>query len=490
MPLASSRLFSPLLACLVAFAVGEGATASPQTPYLVEVGTGFDGPADVTSWPGNPDLLVIAERGSGQVIVVPTNPGGSPPVPNPAVIVDLSTTALIPDDNFASWAVQFGGLTGVAFHPRFNDGRRYRYIFVRYNIGVADSLGSPANDEVDVVIDRFAIPTGTNKASVASQTTVFRERFTSGSASGHFSGRIRFDPRTFYDGTGTTVDDEIYHLHAPMGDMVQGTSQCDPGLEDVHNLLDPQGDPLYAGKLLRFSIGPGALASGPTVPKVTPDVYGRGLRNPYSFTVDRGDGALATEGEVWITDTGQPNPGEIMRWVPPAEGVVDMIGGGLGEEYGWPWVETVLVNFTSLASTQGACWQGSVTPRPFPNLINYELPDYAIPSSGNPAVVGVSVYRGQLLDHTVYGGLLLYAVYGTSPPNLVWRDRSNLLSPNDPAPDLATVLQGGGNPFIPQGAEDFTLTGVGEDTNGDLLLIRMDLNAPIIGNGTIFRVTQ
>jgi len=426
------------------------------------------------------------------VIVVPTNPGGSPPAPSSGVVVDLSTTALIPSPS-ASWANQFGGLTGVAFHPRFNDGRRYRYIFVRYNIGDVDSLGSPASDEVEVVIDRFAIPTGTTKASASSRTTVFRETFGTGSPGGHFSGRIKFDPRTFYDGTGTTVDDEIYHLHAPMGDMIFGTDQCAAGLEDAYNLRDANMDPLYAGKLLRFSIGPGDLASGPTVPKVTPDVYGQGLRNPYSFTVDSGPEGAATNGEVWLTDTGEEGVGEIMRWVPPAEGVADLLSGGGGQDYGWPWIETRLNGLmTGVINLSSVCWNVGTSPNPFPSPSNFPLADYAIPENmGFAAVVGVSVYRGQDLDQSTYGGFLLYAAWGASPPALVWRDRNDLLNDMASPGSLATEDQNQDNVFVSQGTEQWVLAGMGEDTNGELLLIRIDQGVNSLqGNGTIFRVTQ
>ena len=471
--------------------MGDRAPAAQNDPYLVQVGTDFDGPADVTSWPGNPKLLVVAERGSGLVVVVPEG-SGSPP-PDASVVVDLSSTAVIPDPS-ASWAVQFGGLTGIAFHPRFNDGRRYRYIFVRYNTG---DPGNQSNPEVDVVIERFAIPTGMTSADMASRTIVFREPFQAGGLDSHMSGRIKFDPRTFYDGTGTTVDDEIYHLHAPMGDMLPGSGDCSPGFEDAYDLTDNSVPPneLYAGKLLRFSIGPGALATGPGVPKVDPYVYGRGLRNPYSFTVDRAPEDTSVNGDVWLTDTGQEGVGEIMRWVPPAEGVVDLLSGGVGQDYGWPWVETTLdVGGLAVSNISSVCWGVGTSPNPFPSPSDFPLADYALPTNQGTAVVGLSIYRGQDLDQATYEGRLLYAFWGASPPVLVWRDRNDLLNlSNMTLPDdLETVLVDGmTNAFGSTGPEQWVLAGMGEDTDGELLLIRIDQGTnSLLGNGTIFRVTQ
>ena len=77
---------------------------------------------------------------------------------------------------------------------------------------------------------------------------------------------------------------------------------------------------------------------------------------------------------------------------------------------------------------------------------------------------------------------------------LVWRDRNDLLNlSNMTLPDdLETVLVDGmTNAFGSTGPEQWVLAGMGEDTDGELLLIRIDQGTnSLLGNGTIFRVTQ
>jgi hypothetical protein len=52
-------------------------------------------------------------------------------------------------------------------------------------------------------------------------------------------------------------------------------------------------------------------------------------------------------------------------------------------------------------------------------------------------------------------------------------------------------LQGGGDPFIStSGNEEYALVGIGEDSDGEIYLIRVDEAAPSVtlNNGTIFRI--
>ncbi|MEL6614077.1 MAG: hypothetical protein AAFQ53_18425, partial [Bacteroidota bacterium] len=384
----------------------------------------------MTSWPGNPDLLVIAERGTAKVRLwnvapeIPPSaglPGYRPPQPI-APLLDLSGLADVPPNQNTTpipppWTLQFGGLTGFAFHPRFSEGRRYRYVFVRYN----RNLPSQGNPSVDVVIERYAVPAGQQVAIPSTRTVIFEETFYTDSTGGHFSGGLQFDPITYFANGGTTQDDEVYHLYAPMGDMVFGGSgDCEAlsaawelGSTTVSGQSAVQSE--YTGKLLRFEIGPGVLPSGASVPPVVPDVLGRGLRNAYSFSFDPGDSGGAGRGDLWLADTGTDQPGEVTRLTAMQLGVAGCTAGGICFDFGWPWVETRTLVGGAVTNTQGRCWGSPLRPLSITSPADIGEANLALDPSLGDAVIGAVVYRGAALDQTQYAGKLFYSTFVNSP---------------------------------------------------------------------------
>jgi hypothetical protein len=191
---------------VIALSAGSSARAQTLTPVLQSLDT----PVFMTSWPDNPNVLVVAERGSGKIVRYDLSLGGGgaggvPGVPPSAIVLDLSSKVFIP----SSPDSEFIGLTGFALHPEFNNDRNKRFLYVRYNED--NSTGNPPNTKM--VIERYNIPAGTLTADPASAALVYENEAIYETT--HAGGQIHFD--TVDDGLAVTklyfaIPDNAYYL--------------------------------------------------------------------------------------------------------------------------------------------------------------------------------------------------------------------------------------------------------------------------------------
>ncbi|HXS46994.1 MAG TPA: PQQ-dependent sugar dehydrogenase [Solirubrobacterales bacterium] len=254
----------------------------------------FDRPIFVTSDPGNPDRLFVAER-QGKVIEV--NSGGSV-----SEFADL-TPSLV------SCCVSERGLLSIALAPDFGSTGRF---YAAYT-GTAAAGG----DEGDIHIDAFRQGAGGIQREPILQI---------GHATNpnHNGGQLQFGP----DG----------YLYISTGDGGGGGDPSGNG-QNLESLL---------GKVLRIDPHPGTVpAYG--IPVGNPfatstgrdEVWSYGLRNPWRFSFDRANGDMV------IGDVGQEEREEVDQAASPAAGAV----GGAGTNYGWNCRE----GFFAYPSAPGSC---------------------------------------------------------------------------------------------------------------------------------------
>ena len=295
---------------------GDGGT--PTTPPAVatdsvalrQVATGLDFPLYLTAPAGDPRLFIVEK--TGRIRIVRNGVLAAAP------FLDLSA------------AVSGGGeqgLLGLAFDPHYATSGRFYVDYTdrngdtrisRFRVGAAADLADPASEEILLTIDQ--------------------------PYSNHNGGQLAFGP----DG----------YLYIGMGDGGSGG--------------DPQGhgqnpDDLL-GSLLRLDV---SAASGYTSPATNPyaagggraEVFSIGLRNPWRFSFDRGNG------DLYIADVGQNEREEVD--VSSATS-----GGGRGLNYGWNRME-------GTACYSGRCDRSGLT-----------LPVTDYTHADGCSITGGYVYRG------------------------------------------------------------------------------------------------
>jgi hypothetical protein len=410
--------------CTILPALHAGDDASAQ--QLIPVVNNLDSPVFATTWPGNNSVIVVAERagatsgGSPKIrrfeVVWALPPSTQPPtLVGSSTILDLGGIAYRPQITCS----EFIGLTGFAFHPEFNTDPDKRFFYVRYN-EVAPSYA--------MVIVRYVIPPGRLTADPASATVIYTHAITQ---SGHGSGQIHFD----------TVDDgqpNSTRMYFTMPDDATNSATCSE-FEIV------QTDSSHLGKLWAIDVegaGPYPLT-----------MLGKGLRNPFGFSVDRGDGQGQGLGDVWIGNPGRETTGDIFRWVAGTGGV---------ENYGWPW----RFGDWALPDIATVAWEiGSICPEPSPPPTYvprpYETVVQAV-TGGRDALLGGYVYRGtavpSLTDKYVFG------VFGNSgqqgpAPRVLSIDADN--------PSGSLTVTDVGLSLTPSEY----LFGLGQDSSGELFVI-------------------
>ncbi len=402
-------------------------------------------PTFVTSWPGNSEILVVAERGVGQVTAwVPRDAGMIP-----TVMVDL-TTAVSPPVYIPTGFLDFIGVTGVAFHPSFLTDPTRRFVYVRYN-----EVVQPSPTRVQTNIMRWRIKPGQLKVELSSKTLIYTFPTT---ASGHGSGTLHFAP--------DSVNGSAY-LYVPMPDDA-GVNPAN----DCAQMAFAQG-PINAtdiGRLLSIDVD----AAPPIVMREA-----QGLRNPFGFSVDRGHATTGQgKGDVWLGDTGWQNTGVVIRWTP---------GSGPIENYGWPWRE---LNRLAAQNSQPQYLFNSpcVGPNPTPIYTDHYFGFSDISAAWPPgplpwdAIIGGYVYRNSgfapLQNRYVFG---TYGVASRRPRIYHIDPVSN---PNASLIDLTALLG------VDQWTASEKLHAIGQDHDGELYLVRIDeINAPAqTDNGRVFKI--
>jgi glucose/arabinose dehydrogenase len=291
------------------------------------------------------------------------------------------------------------GLLSVAFHPRYQENGLFYvdYTDVNGNTVVAHYRVSSSDPNV-------ADPTSREPVLAVQQPFA-----------NHNGGQLQFGP----DG----------YLYIGMGD---GGSGGDPG-----NRAQNLG--VLLGKLLRIEVDADA---GYTVPPsnpflstagAEPEIWARGLRNPWRFSFDR------ATGDLWIADVGQGDWEEID--FQPATSVG-------GENYGWRRMEG-----THCYNPPSGCNDGTLV---LP-LIEYGH------TGGACSVTGGYVYRG-----AQYPRLAGTYIYGDYCSGRIWggtRDADGALLPS-------VLLDSG-----------FFISTFGQDANGEVYVADY-------GGGKIYRITD
>ena len=268
--------------CLLATALlALGAAAPVQAAELVPVDT-FAEPIFVTAPPDDPQRLFVVERG-GKIRIVKDGErvGGR----------YLKVPGGVSTDGER-------GLLSMAFHPNYENNRLF-YVFYTEPSGG------------DLRIDEFKRrEADEDEAKGSSQRKVLEIEHSE--FANHNGGQLQFGP------------DE--HLYIATGDGGGGDDTLDNG-QDKDSLLgkllriDPEED---GGD--RYSVPGGNPFVGRNGKN---EIYSYGLRNPFRFSFDRGNGDLT------IGDVGQDRREEID---------IEENGNGEGANFGWPCFEGTLDN--------------------------------------------------------------------------------------------------------------------------------------------------
>lgn len=306
-------------------AVGAGSCSSdagPSLPFgegvrLAPVATGLSSPLYLTAPPGDLNRLFIVEK-TGAIRIV--KDGALLPTP----FLDLSAQVSGGGEQ---------GLLGLAFYPDYATTGRF---VVHYT----DAAG-------DTRLSLFQVSSDPDLADGSSEQVILTadQPF-----SNHNGGQVAFGPDGF--------------LYLGLGD---GGGSEDPGGrgQDLSELL---------ASILRLDIQAGASYTVPPdnpfvtqQPAVRAEVWSYGLRNPWRFSFDRGNG------DLYIADVGQNSLEEID--VAPVAA-----GGGRGLNYGWAIMEG------DRCFGGGQCDQTGLT-----------LPTLQYSHRDGCSVIGGYVYRGSAI---------------------------------------------------------------------------------------------
>jgi glucose/arabinose dehydrogenase len=227
------------------------------------------------------------------------------------------------------------GLLGLAFHPDYNNNRRF---FVHYT----------DRNNGDSVVSEFKASEGNPDVADTTETEILR---VSQPYSNHNAGMLAFGPDGF--------------LYIGLGD---GGSGGDPDGNGQNNTT-------LLGSMLRIDVNSGSpysipstnpyasSANGPSDPR--PEIWAIGLRNPWRFSFDR------STGDLYIGDVGQGAREEVTVQPASSSG---------GENYGWRAVEGTI------------CYENNCD-------MNNKIPpvhDYDH-SSSKCSITGGYVYRGSCI---------------------------------------------------------------------------------------------
>jgi hypothetical protein len=285
------------------------------------------------------------------------------------------------------------GLLGLAFAPDYATSGLF---YVNYT-----------DVDGDTMIARFRVSADPNVADPGSQETLLEIEQPFGN---HNGGMLAFG----FDG----------YLYIGMGD---GGSADDPGNR-------AQNDATLLGKLLRIDVS-GGLGSGYSIPPSNPyagavlplpEIWAKGLRNPFRFSFDR------VMGDLYIGDVGQRDREEV--------DVAPLNDAG-GRNYGWRLMEGF-----SCYNPGSGCNDGSLT-------LPVHVYDHL---DGRCSVTGGVAYRGSIPG--IFGHYF-FADYCTGDVfSFVWDGGSGLTDFTDRTTTLAPAAGG-------------RITAFGEDGFGELYIV-------------------
>lgn len=466
--------FKPLArvgACALALACVAAAQAQPRDLLpsitrgnialdLVPVATGLSAPDYGISAPGDASRLYVVEQG-GQMRVLLNG------VLQPGSALDISSRlsgAFVPTN-----ANDERGLLGLAFHPDFNKagaaGFRTLYTFNTEPIapGTTPTYAAPngAAQGYKTVVSEWKMPTP-GLVDPASR----REVISFGkNANNHNGGTIAFGS----DG----------YLYLALGD---GGNANDVGPSHIEPGGNAQNPTTPLGKMLRFDPLNPALTAGSAnaisgngqyripdntrantnIASAVPEEYARGFRNPYRFSVDRGDAQGVNRGRIIVADVGQANIEEINLLVP-------------GGNYGWAIKEGDFLFNRSPGGSLGTGARSPGSPAGLIDPISGPLGTLEYDHQDGISITGGFVYRGsaipELFGKYVFGDLALHPGNPRADGRLFYGDLVTGEIKEFLLPQFA-------NGFLPNG---LTVHGFGEDASGELYALVT--NTPASGTG-------
>lgn len=318
-----------------------------QTPLTtVRVASGLTNPIFATAPEGDPDRVFILEWHTGLVRILQNG------VIDPTPFIDVSSKMITNGDH---------GLMGMTFHPEYaSNGFAYLYY----------SVPGPATAVV-----RYTVMAGDpNRLDPATEATIITIPQPN---TNHNGGSIEFSPVSGF-------------LYIALGD---GGGQNDPN-------CNGQNPGTWLSKILRIDVDGGfPYVVPPSNPFVgqggfLPEIWALGMRNPWRFSFDRGNG------DLYIGDNGQGLMEE-----------VDFEPAGFpgGANYGWSVMEGTL------------CFGSSSCPGGTPPCHDpvYTDPLYEYDHSQGCSVQGGYVYRGCAV--TDLGGTYFFADWCTDgATNGIW----------------------------------------------------------------------
>jgi hypothetical protein len=267
-----SRALNWTLATVLALALLGASSA--QALSLQKVGSGFEDPIYVTSAPGNPDQLLVVERGG---TIEALEDGNVTPFADISSLVSCCTGT---EDGE-------GGLQSIALPPDFATTGRF---YVDYT----------GKAEGEIHVAEMQSPSG----PLRNILTIPHPEDTN-----HYGGQLQVGP-----------DNDLYISTGDGG----GANDVHENAQDTESLLGKilRIDPLQSG-VLPYTVP----ADNPFVGKAgkRAEIWAYGLRNPYRFSFDR------LTGNMVIGDVGQGEREEIDFASSPFP---DVVGGG-GANYGW-----------------------------------------------------------------------------------------------------------------------------------------------------------
>lgn len=246
---------------VVSLAIVFSSIASAQLPFRLQQNymTGLSSPVFLTNAGDGSRRIFIVQQGSGTSGTIRVAQPGS-----------TTTTLYLTVSGVATGGER--GLLGLAFHPNFENNRRFFIYYTRSGDGAI---------QIDEYEQDATNPNIANPNRVRQILTVPHPTF-----SNHNGGTIAFGPDGF--------------LYAGTGD---GGSGNDPGnnAQNINSLL---------GKMIRIDINtPVAQTPAYNIPSDNPyagatpgadEIFAIGLRNPYRFSFDRGG-----TNQLWVADVGQ-----------------------------------------------------------------------------------------------------------------------------------------------------------------------------------------
>jgi glucose/arabinose dehydrogenase len=252
------------------------------------------------------------------------------------VLEKFGTIRLLPEgdlflditDRVKTGGIDEQGLLGLAFHPRFEQNG---YFYVSYT-----------NANNDLVVSRFRLTADRQTGNPDSEYIILQQE----------------QPSIFHNGSTVAFGPDGF-LYVSLGDGA--------GTDDSSN--DAQNPRNFLGSILRIDVDNGKPyaipADNPFVddPRVRPEIWAYGLRNPWRFSFDR------LTDDLYIADVGK-NHYEAIYFQPA--------GSAGGQNYGWPIVEGSHCLYDENCDTTGFT----------PPVAEYD-------HSQGCAIIGGYVYRGE-----------------------------------------------------------------------------------------------